>query len=280
MTTVPTTLDPDHTAELRKLRTQADKIRYACQQVPTPATTMVRQWLDNYGIHTTRSHASSVVSAWRQERGVSSTGELLKLTPEMLAELDQINIAADKSEREPDTIASVSVVESAKPVHDAIDIPETTQDRVRLGRPRGQLAAWVAFVIGGLVSVAANVAHTLYPTASQQSAWTAAGHALNDWKPEPGAMVFAAFWPIALILAVEVITRAEWRSGFLFGLARYGGTTLVAVVAAVMSYRHMAGLLAIWGEDTWGAHLGPLAVDGLMVVSAAALLSMSRDKTN
>jgi hypothetical protein len=75
---------------------------------------------------------------------------------------------------------------------------------------------------------------------------------------------------------VEVITRVSWRPGFLFGLARYGGTTLVATVAAVMSYRHMAGLLAIWGEDVWGAHLGPLAVDGLMVVAAAALLTMSR----
>jgi hypothetical protein len=37
----------------------------------------------------------------------------------------------------------------------------------------------------------------------------------------------------------------------------------------------MAGLLASWGEDWLNAHLGPLAVDGLMLISAAALLAIS-----
>jgi hypothetical protein len=177
----------------------------------------------------------------------------------MLAELDQIATTVD-----------------TPPV---ADTPEPPQALPAPGvRSRGHIVAWVSFVVGGLVSVAANVAHTLYPTAAQLADWTASGRAAADWTPPAGAMVFAAFWPIALILAVEVITRAQWRKGLLFGLARYGGTILVASVAAVMSYRHMAGLLAIWGEDVWGAHLGPLAVDGLMVVSAAALLSMSRNR--
>jgi hypothetical protein len=39
-----------------------------------------------------------------------------------------------------------------------------------------------------------------------------------------------------------------------------------------MSYRHMAGLLASWGEDTLSAYLGPLAVDGLMILAAAGFV--------
>jgi hypothetical protein len=51
---------------------------------------------------------------------------------------------------------------------------------------------------------------------------------------------------------------------------------MVATLAGVLSYRHMAGLLASWGEDTLSAYLGPLAVDGLMILAAAALLIDSR----
>jgi hypothetical protein len=72
------------------------------------------------------------------------------------------------------------------------------------------------------------------------------------------------------------MTRPRWlRAGFWWGIARYGGTGLVAVVAAVMSYRHMRSLLASYGEDPLNAAIGPLAVDGLMVVAGFALLAMN-----
>jgi len=35
--------------------------------------------------------------------------------------------------------------------------------------------------------------------------------------------------------------------------------------------------MTYWGEDWTNAHLGPLAVDGLMLVSATALLSISKE---
>ena len=47
----------------------------------------------------------------------------------------------------------------------------------------------------------------------------------------------------------------------------------VAAVAAFVSYRHLSGLLGHYGEETLIAHLGPLAVDGLMVMATAALLT-------
>jgi hypothetical protein len=278
---VSATADPAHVAALEGLRTQADKIRYACEQIPEPDTAQVQQWLATYRIRPDRSHMSKVVNHWRGSRNLASTGEMPKLTPEMLAELDSDLDSLTGSFEKPQPVTAQPM--TAKPAAVASRAPEpvaqTRPEPVRAERPvrpRGWLVAWLSFVVGGLVSVAANIAHTLYPTAAQLATWTAAGNAADTWAPSPGAMAFAAFWPIALILSVEVITRVTWRPGFLFGLARYGGTTLVAAVAAVMSYRHMAGLLAIWGEDVWGAHLGPLAVDGLMVVAAAALLTMSR----
>ncbi|GAA2355727.1 DUF2637 domain-containing protein [Dactylosporangium salmoneum] len=47
----------------------------------------------------------------------------------------------------------------------------------------------------------------------------------------------------------------------------------MALVAAVVSYRHLSGLFRHYGEDPLTATLGPLAVDGLMVMAAAALLT-------
>jgi hypothetical protein len=47
----------------------------------------------------------------------------------------------------------------------------------------------------------------------------------------------------------------------------------VGVVAAVVSYRHLSGLLAFYGEDALTATIGPLAVDGLMVMATGALIA-------
>ena len=127
-----------------------------------------------------------------------------------------------------------------------------------------RLVAWSAFLLGIAASVAANVAHA---------------------EPRVGARIAGAFVPLALLLAVECMTRPRWYrrpgawSGFWWGLARYGGTGLVALVAAVLSYRHMSALLLSYGEDRLNASMGPLAVDGLMVVAGFALLAMNSPST-
>ena len=157
---------------------------------------------------------------------------------------------------------------------------ETTEPAAGMPQPRGARAVpWLAFVGGVVVSIAANVLHSFYPAAAQLDAWRQHG-GTGHWQPEPGAVVGAGFWPLALLLAVEVLSRVRWRPGGWWNLARFGGTGLVAVVAAVLSYRHMAGLLLAFGEDSFSAHLGPLAVDGLMVVAGFALLSMSSTNNN
>jgi hypothetical protein len=122
----------------------------------------------------------------------------------------------------------------------------------------GHSSAMTGFVVGIAASIAANVLHAM------EGPWT---------YPE---LVGAAFWPTALLISVEILTRTPWPRGWQWITTRFLGVGVVALVAAVLSYRHMAGLLSSWGEDGLNAYLGPLAVDGLMLISATALLAISR----
>lgn len=104
------------------------------------------------------------------------------------------------------------------------------------------------------------------------SVWANVAHARLTPGAGPGAVFLAAFWPIALFLALEVLTRTGWGTGYGLHVAR-AGVALVAAVAAVVSYLHLHGLLVRYGEAPVAALIGPLAIDGLMAVSAAALLT-------
>jgi hypothetical protein len=121
-------------------------------------------------------------------------------------------------------------------------------------------------VLGGAVSVAANVAHSYVPPA---------GSPLG-WLPPAGSVVGAVFWPVALFVAVEILARTSWQAGRRWVAVRFGGLLPVALVAAVVSYRHLAGLLAFYREDPLTVTIGPLAVDGLMVMATAALIATSQ----
>ena len=124
----------------------------------------------------------------------------------------------------------------------------------------GKAIAWLSFTLGIAVSIAGNI-----------------GHAASDGM-KPGEWAGAAFWPLALMLTIEILTRVRWQPEKRWTVARFLALVLVALVAAVLSYRHLAGLMTYWGEDWWNAHLGPLAVDGLMLIAATALLSISKER--
>ncbi|MFC0533953.1 hypothetical protein [Phytohabitans kaempferiae] len=130
-------------------------------------------------------------------------------------------------------------------------------------RIAGRGWAYVGALLGGGVSVAANVAHSYVPPSG----------APDGWQPQTGAVVGAVFWPLALFVAVEILTRVPWPSGARWAILRYVGLLPVAVVAAVVSYRHLSGLLAFYSEDPLTVAIGPLAVDGLMVMATGALLA-------
>jgi hypothetical protein len=133
----------------------------------------------------------------------------------------------------------------------------------------GRAWAYIGATLGGSVSTAANVAHSYVPPPG----------APTDWTPQTGAVVGAIFWPLALFVATEILARVAWPSGRGWTALRFGGLLPVALVAAFVSYKHLAGLLTFYGEDTLTAMLGPLAVDGLMVMATGALLATGRRAT-
>ncbi|MER6669202.1 DUF2637 domain-containing protein [Amycolatopsis japonica] len=133
----------------------------------------------------------------------------------------------------------------------------------------GRLVAWAGFVFGSVMSIAANVLHV----------WLPAPHEPPGWVPGIAPQVGAAVWPVGLMLAVEALSRIPWPKGVLWGLARYGGAGAVAVGSAVISYGHLRDLLLAWQYDPVAAAVGPLVLDGLMVVCGFALLAMSRTST-
>ena len=103
----------------------------------------------------------------------------------------------------------------------------------------GRAWPYAGLILGGGVSVAANVAHSYVPPPA----------AAPGWAPSPGAVLLAAFWPAAVFVAVEILARAHWADGRHWVLVRWGGLAPVAVVAAVVSYRHLAGW---WANNRTG----------------------------
>lgn len=129
-----------------------------------------------------------------------------------------------------------------------------------------RFVAWLGFVFGSVMSIAANVLH----------AWLPAGERPVGWSPGIAPQVGAAVWPIGLLLSVEVLSRVPWAPGIWWALARYGGAGTVALGSAIISYGHVHEVLLAWDYGPLGASVGPLVLDGLMVVSGFALLAMSR----
>jgi hypothetical protein len=135
--------------------------------------------------------------------------------------------------------------------------------------PAGRGWAYAGALLGGVVSVAANVAHSYVPPAGAGAGWV----------PPGGAVIGAVFWPVALFVAVEILARTAWPDSRRWITLRYVGLLPVGLVAAVVSYRHLSGLLAFYGEDGLTATIGPLAVDGLMVMATGALIATSPQRT-
>jgi hypothetical protein len=133
------------------------------------------------------------------------------------------------------------------------------------GAPGGRLVAWAGFVFGSATSIAANVLH----------AWLPAAHEPPGWTPGLPPQIGATVWPIGLMLAVEALSRIKWPRGFGWGLARYGGAGAVALGSAVISYGHLRDVLLAWQYGPLPAAVGPLVLDGLMVVCGFALLANS-----
>lgn len=137
-----------------------------------------------------------------------------------------------------------------------------THDTPHDGQATHALVSPMAFARGGFIvglalSIAGNVA---------------------DARHSVLAMIIGGVWPLLLMFAFEILVRTVWPSGRFWRWPPVAGLVAVAAVAGFMSYRHLMSLLGRIGEDTYGAAAGPIAFDGLMVISAWAMLAIARAK--
>jgi hypothetical protein len=107
-------------------------------------------------------------------------------------------------------------------------------------------------VLGVAASVVANVLHAL---------------------DNPISQAIAAWPPLALLLTVELISRVPVHRRSL-AFARFFATATIAGIAAWVSYWHMAGVAARYGETGASPYLLPLSVDGLIVVASICLVEL------
>ncbi|MEU7909172.1 DUF2637 domain-containing protein [Actinoplanes sp. NPDC049118] len=110
------------------------------------------------------------------------------------------------------------------------------------------------FTLGIAASLAGNVLHAQNNVISQ---------AISAWSP------------LALLLTVELISRIPTRGGAA-SIARMAATAVIAGIAAWVSYWHMAGVAAGYGETGAAPYLLPLSVDGLIVVASVSLVEIGR----
>ena len=118
---------------------------------------------------------------------------------------------------------------------------------------RVRWAVRCTLVLGVAASVAANVLHA---------------------QPDPVAQIIAAWPPLALLLTVELISRVPVHRRSL-AAARLVATTAIAGIAAWVSYWHMAGVAARYGEQGASPFLLPLSVDGLVIVASVSLVELA-----
>jgi len=99
-----------------------------------------------------------------------------------------------------------------------------------------------------------------------------AGNVLHA-ADNPVSKAISAWSPLALLLTVELISRIPTRRGWMT-VARLGATAVIAGIAAWVSYWHMAGVAARYGETGASPYLLPFSVDGLIVVASISLVEI------
>jgi hypothetical protein len=121
----------------------------------------------------------------------------------------------------------------------------------RLRRIRWAVRATLTF--GVAASVAANILHA---------------------QRNPISETIAAWPPLALLLTIELVSRVPVHR-FLLAAPRVLATVVISGIAAWVSYWHMAGVTARYGETGASPYLLPISVDGLIVVASVSLVELA-----
>nr|MDT0656983.1 DUF2637 domain-containing protein [Micromonospora sp. DSM 115978] len=98
-------------------------------------------------------------------------------------------------------------------------------------------------------------------------------------QDNPISQAIAAWPPLALLLTVELISRVPVHRRSL-AAARLAATAIIAGIAAWVSYWHMVGVAARYGETGASPYLLPLSVDGLIVVASICLVELGGQISN
>jgi Protein of unknown function (DUF2637) len=140
-----------------------------------------------------------------------------------------------------------------------LDRPESSgpneEQGVSVPVPQLRRVRWAVratLTLGVAASVVANVLHA---------------------QDNPISQAIAAWPPLALLLTVELISRVPVHRRSL-AVARLAATATIAGIAAWVSYWHMAGVAARYGETGASPYLLPLSVDGLIVVASICLVEL------
>lgn len=114
-------------------------------------------------------------------------------------------------------------------------------------------AVRLVLTLGVAASVAANILHA---------------------DEHPISQAIAAWPPLALLLTVELVSRIPvHRRGL--AAVRIFATASIAGIAAWISYWHMVGTAAEYGEQGTSPYLLPITVDGLIVVASVSLVELA-----
>ncbi|MFU8850648.1 DUF2637 domain-containing protein [Micromonospora sp. SL1-18] len=98
-----------------------------------------------------------------------------------------------------------------------------------------------------------------------------AGNVLHA-RDELISQIISAWSPLALLLAVELISRPVHRR--MLAVGRWIATAVIAGIAAWVSYWHLAAVASRYGETGGSQYLLPLSVDGLAVVASICLVEL------
>lgn len=121
--------------------------------------------------------------------------------------------------------------------------------------------AYLSLAVGSGVSISGNIADT----------YRVAGSVGRT--PDGLDIAISAFWPAAVLLAIEMFVSRLWPRTAPMQAVRWLGSLGIGFVAMYVSWHHLADLLTNRGQDGIVAGLGPLAIDGLAIMATGLILS-------
>lgn len=258
-----------HAARLVMLDTLDERIRYACETLVHPSTSDVLAFLMTYGVVTDpkrdRSYVSEQVTKWREERGMGDTGDLPRMSVELLTELDARR-TTDDADAAPQAAAAAEPEPAAEPERakeaPAAKTAEAGEKRKRTA-PEGSRGFYLVAFMSLLVSVDTSwrffgerlgittVSERAAMFAVVEVALIACGFAMRagirgpSGKPGPARMILWALCAASGYMAFDL-------AGPVSGLAR---VTLGPVLGVVMLHlalgieiRHRRQRVSTWSR--------------------------------